>query len=155
MMTEIEARYSQELEEQYAELIPCFGIGEDRILTRLYESSHDFAKELIALGYPQLVDSRIKALDFENDLQRPFYPLWIVGGMPSKKGRSIAEAWMRSRGVDWKGNIKLLRIEVEEALIRGETVPHLGFNISLQTVCRSRFVNQSARSALTDNPITN
>lgn len=150
MMTEIEVRHYEMINELFAELILTLGAEEERILTRIKELSHDFAKELIALGSAPITQSQVDEFDFESDT-RFFFPIWWVDGTPSKKGRSIAKAWLLERGVNWKGNVKVLRTEVESALARGETVPQLGFDIALEAVPRTRFVNQIARTSLTKN----
>ncbi|MDE5464713.1 hypothetical protein [Bradyrhizobium sp. CSS354] len=141
MMTDPEANYHRELIALGTELCLTLGADEERILDQLGKLSHEFAKQLITLGYPQLIESRLADLDFKNTLQRPFYPLWTVDGMLSKKGRPTADSWMQCRGLNWRGNVKLLRAEIEDALVRGEVVPQIGFDISLTTLQRSRFVN--------------
>ena len=97
-------------------------------------------------------DSRTKSLDFKNDLKRPVYPMWIVKGMPSKKGRPIAEQWMLSRKLRWGGRTKTLRHEVENALVLGETIPRFGLRIELTTIRRDAYLIHSPNPELIHTP---
>jgi hypothetical protein len=132
MTRELENSWLKEQDDLHAALVKSVGAEVDVILSRMGNSQHEFAKQLIALGYPQLIDGR----EDPPDLDRQVYPCWEVSGMPSKKGRVLAEKWMLSRNVDWGGNTKLLRREVEDALVRGEAVPRFGFAIRLRAIAR-------------------
>jgi DNA repair exonuclease SbcCD ATPase subunit len=55
---------------------------------------------------------------------------FTVTGTTSKKGKPIAEEWMRSRGVDWDGSIQRLREEVFTATVFSESVPDFGLKIT-------------------------
>jgi hypothetical protein len=153
MMLDFEASYLKEQDELYAAVVKSVGEEVDIIIQRKAQASRKFARHLIELGYPQLIDSRIEPLDFETHLKRPVYPCWTVKGMPSKNGRPIAENWMLSRKARWGGSTKLLRREVEDALVLGETVPRFGFHISLSTILRAHYINQSVKSELTNNSV--
>lgn len=154
MILDFEARFLDQMEEIYAAIVQSTNdLQVNELLRRKTHIRRDFAKRLVTLGYPQLIGSRTKSLDFKNDLKRPVYPAWFVEGMPSKKGRTIAEKWMLSRKLRWGGRTKSLRHEVENALVLGETVPRFGFEIELTTLHRINYINQTPRSQLTDNVV--
>src|SRR5258708_857697 len=91
----------------------------------------DYALRLIQLGYPQVCESWASAFDFDEEGDLQVCPLWIVTGVPSKRGRPLAEEWMRGRQIEWDGGVKSLREEVENALLKGEVVPKFGLRIQL------------------------
>jgi len=67
---------------------------------------------------------------------RDIYPFFKVTGNPSKKGRPMAEEWMRQRNVEWDGSTKSLRREVVQALFQAESVPNFGLGIQLTVEIR-------------------
>ncbi len=131
MTKDSETDHLKRHDDLYARLVKSAGDECYKLTKRMGETSHEFAKRLIELGYPQLIDGR----DDPPDLDRQVYPCWEVSGVPSKKGRVLAERWMLSRKV-WDGSTKLLRREVEDALVRGEAVPRFGFRIRLIAITR-------------------
>ena len=89
-----------------------------------------YARKLITDGVPVLTHTTVSECQRGDD-DHTAYPFWHVQGVPSKEGKLSAQAWMRSRGLDWNGDAKVLRAEVERALISGETVPSFGLFIRL------------------------
>jgi hypothetical protein len=89
-----------------------------------------YVRKLIADGVPILTHTSVHEYQ-QSDDGHTAYPFWHVQGVPSKEGKLSAQAWMRSRGLDWNGDAKVLRAEVERALISGETVPSFGLFIRL------------------------
>jgi hypothetical protein len=65
---------------------------------------------------------------------RYIVPWFEVTGHPSKKGKPIAEEWMRQRNREWDGSVKSLRREVINALSRREEIPKFG--LSIQLTCK-------------------
>lgn len=71
-----------------------------------------------------------------DDGGREVWPTWLVTGTLSKRGRPLAEEWMRVRNVPWEGDIQSLRREVANALYRRELVPEFGLGTQLSIVLR-------------------
>jgi hypothetical protein len=88
-----------------------------------------YAKKLIDQRVPQITAETV--YDYWQDDRYTVYPFWHIQGVPSKKGKPIAERWMSARGCDWAGDTKSLRAEVERALIGAEKVPLFGLHIRL------------------------
>ena len=113
----------------------------------------DYALKLIELGYPQVCESWASHFYFEDEAKDfQICPLWIVTGVPSKKGRPLAEEWMRSRKIEWDGGVKSLREAVENALLTGESVPRFGLRIQLTVLQKDHHVNQSQKNQLISDP---
>jgi hypothetical protein len=89
-----------------------------------------YVRKLIADGVPVLTHTSVHECQQRDD-GHTAYPFWHVQGVPSKQERASAEAWMRSRGLNWNGDAKALRAEVEGALISNEAVPPFGLFIRL------------------------
>lgn len=89
-----------------------------------------YVKKLIHDGVPQVTHASIHHYHKQDD-GHTAYPFWHVHNVPSKKGKAVAEAWMRHRGLQWDGGAGSLRAEVERALILGETIPRCGLYIRL------------------------
>ena len=100
------------------------------------------AAELIAGGAPQLTvrdlhtrydnavgDTAYGPLRDAVDDGQDIYVCWEVEGVPSKPGKLLARAWMKSRGVPWDSKATPLRLEVERALLKAEIVPKFGLRI--------------------------
>jgi hypothetical protein len=94
-----------------------------------------YVRKLIADGVPVLTHTSVHECQ-QSDDGHTAYPFWHVQGVPSIQERASAEAWMRSRGLNWSGDAKNLRAEVEQALISGETVPSFGLFIRLAIFVR-------------------
>jgi hypothetical protein len=125
----------------------------DQLGRRKANLFRDCALKLIELGYPQVCESWASQFYFEdegNDLQ--ICPLWIVTGVPSKKGRPLVEEWMRNRQIEWDGGVKSLREEVENALLTGESVPRFGLRIQLTVLQKEHHVNQVQTNQLISDP---
>jgi hypothetical protein len=63
-----------------------------------------------------------------------------VDGVPNKKGKIDAAAWMAGRNVDWNGSAPDLRREIHKALENGEALPdgyfglHVEWTVEIETV---------------------
>lgn len=88
-----------------------------------------YARGLIDRGVPQLTPKT--AYDYQDDQRYSAFPLWLVGGVPSRSGTPTARAWMHQRSQNWDGDVHDLRNEVERALIAGERIPKFGLKILL------------------------
>jgi hypothetical protein len=115
----------------------------------------DYALRLIQLGYPQVCESWAGWFDFDEERDLQVCPLWIVTGVPSKRGRPLAEEWMRGRLIKWDGGVKSLREEVENALLKGEVVPKFGLRIQLTILRKADRVNQTQKNQLIPDPNLN
>jgi hypothetical protein len=152
---EFETRFLDKMEDIDAAL--CMAINDLKMRSEVVETKTRHLREsaplLIALGYPQLTESSFTGFDFDRDKRREIYPFWIVTGVPSKRGRPLADKWMKDRGLQWSGDARSLRQEVENALIRGEQVPRFGFRIELTTLRKSYYVYQSSSDRLTPDQV--
>jgi hypothetical protein len=68
--------------------------------------------------------------------KRDVVAYWRVDGVPSKKDRQEAQAWMAERGIEWSGAAPSLRSEVLKALKSDQKIPDGRFGLHVEWTVR-------------------
>lgn len=84
------------------------------------KTRRQFAEHLGELGY------------IEKPSWRSAMAIWLVRGVPSKKHKEQARAWMEQLGKDWDGSAPSLRHEVKKALEQNKSVPEHKFGLHVE-----------------------
>jgi hypothetical protein len=93
-------------------------------------------RELLSCEYAKHMDE-LGFVSFAMDDGRIVTPVWSVEGFAPGKSNEARE-WLASKGVDWNGSAKSLRIEITKLLESGAALPPGSFGLHVTRTIRVR-----------------